>query len=107
MLKLIKTCGYWIKSLKNQTLTVEGNESSYPINFNLIKGWNLISYPSLNITLVNESNVTYILTYKDGWLSYSSNKTSYLNTLKNLTPGYGYYVKVSDNVTWVFDGTFK
>ena len=66
----------------------------------------------LNISLVNESlnDVVYdlILTYKDKkWLSYSPNKPSYPNTLQNLTPWYGYWVKIPYNVTWTFDGVFR
>lgn len=107
-----KTKGYWINSLNNQTLTIEGTEFTYPINFTLKKGWNLISYPSLNKTLVNESlkdvACDLILTYEGNkWLSYSPNKPFYLNTLKNLTPYHGYWVKVNENVIWGFDGAFN
>ena len=109
-----ETQAYWINSLTNQTLTTEGTEFAYPINFILTEGWNLISYPSLSNKLVNESlkdvNTTYdlMLTYKDNkWLSYSPNKPQYSNTLQNLTPWQGYWVKVPQNTTWTFDGVFR
>ena len=97
-----ETKAYWVNSLENQTLTIEGMEFEYPIFFNLTEGWNLIAYPSLNVSLINESlkDVEYgsILTYKDdNWHSGFG--------LENLTPWQGYWVKVPANVTWGFDGS--
>ncbi len=102
--------GYWISSLANQTLTIEGQEFTYPISFNLTKGWNLISYPSLDTASINQSlgNITYdiVLAYEDNkWFGYSPNRL--LATLQNLTPWQGYWVKVPQNTTWAFDGRFK
>ncbi|MBU1005684.1 MAG: alpha/beta fold hydrolase, partial [Nanoarchaeota archaeon] len=106
------TKAYWLNSPLNQTLTIEGTEFTYPINFSLKEGWNLISYPSLNTTLINESlkevNNTYasIMAYKDNnWLIYSPHKPTNLNTLTNLTPWQGYWIKVPRDINWTFDGT--
>ena len=94
-----ETKGYWINSLANQTLMVEGTEFDYPINISLEEGWNLISYPSLNITKINEilTNYSYVFTYYNhSWLSNIKNKPNNLNNLQNFTPSFGYWV-YSDN----------
>lgn len=106
--KINETFGYWINMTNDDTLAIEGKEV-YPLDYDLKRGWNLVSYDSLNTTLLNESlsevmqqkNTTLlVLTYKDReWLSYSSNKPIHLNTLKNSTPGYGYWVKVPEDLT--------
>jgi len=110
--EISETKAYWINSLTNQTLTIEGTEFTYPLNFTLTEGWNLISYPSLNTTLINESlkdvNYSIIYTYNDSkWLSYIPVREDSLNTLKYLTPFYGYWIKVPQNTTWTFDGVFR
>lgn len=91
-----ETNGYWINSLNNQTLTIEGKEFD-SINLSLKQGWNLIGYPSLNSTLINETlnnlNYSVVYTYNNSnWLSYIPNRNDSLNTLKYFLPGYGYWV---------------
>lgn len=96
------TLGYWINMINDDILFIEGNEFNL-LDYDLKQGWNLASYTSLNTTVSNESdsedirlgNTTIlILTYRDReWLSYLSDKPFELNTLKNITPGYGYWVK--------------
>ena len=108
-----ETTGFWIKMLSNATLTIESITQT-TTNFTLKKGWNLIGYPSNTTKLINETlknvetNLTAVFSYVDGnWLSYAPNKPFYFNTLKNMTPGYGYWVKVSNDVNWSFNGTFS
>lgn len=108
-----ETMGLWINMLQNGTLVVIGSLSKSPINFNLNQGYNLIGYPTLN-----ESNVSYvfgnvsdlinIFSYEnDVWYSYFPLKNKQLNTLKKIKPGYGYWVKVKNDTTWIFNGGFK
>ena len=104
-----ETIGMWIKMLEDDTLELEGNEIKNA-TFNMDKGWNLIGYPSLSAYPINESmknvNFSNILAYESSkWLSYNKNKPAQFNTLKNLTPGYGYWVNINEGVNWSFDGT--
>ena len=96
--------------LNNKNLTITGRELNIT-NLTLNNGWNLISYPSLTKKPVNETfNVgfTNILTYENNsWLSYSPAKPSTLNTLVNMAPGYGYWVKLSQDANWTFNGTYN
>ncbi|MBU0628027.1 MAG: hypothetical protein KKC75_02470 [Nanoarchaeota archaeon] len=92
-----ETKGYWVKSLNNQTLTLKGNNFSSPLNISLEQGWNLIGYPSLNTSNVTDffkdANITTVFSYNGSWLSYNPSRNDSLNTLKQMKPGYGYWVK--------------
>jgi hypothetical protein len=87
--------GYWLKSLNNQTLTLRGIESSSK-NITLNHGWNLISYPSLNRSLINETlkeyNYSVVYEYNSSWSSYAPGRIQ--NNLRYFTPGYGYWVNI-------------
>jgi len=102
--------GLWVKVDTPTDLTTQGLGYIYPVDFELEAGWNHISYLSQNTAQVSEAlaqvNFNAILTYQNGqWLTYSKSKQ--VNTLTELTPGYGYWVKVAQDVTWEFDGVFK
>ncbi|MCK4521707.1 MAG: hypothetical protein KAU20_03970 [Nanoarchaeota archaeon] len=89
--------GAWLKVSENTTLNITGDEWPMLANIPLFQGWNLIGYPSLNETEINNSDLKNhtIFTYiNNSWLSYAPDKPSFLNTLKKLIPGYGYWVKV-------------
>jgi len=107
--KIDETKAYWINSLNNQTLIIEGTEFNYPINFILTKGWNLISYPSLNESLINETlkdiNYSIVYGYNGTWSSYIPSRN--LNTLRYFVPSYGYWVKIPENVTLDFGTAIK
>ena len=91
-----ETKGYWVESLENQTLTIDGT-SFNSTNISLKQGWNLIGYLSLNSSLVNETlngNYSSVYGYNGGWLTYFPDRESGLNSLNRFVPGYGYWVKV-------------
>jgi len=105
-----ETRGYWINSLDNQNLQIEGIQFTYPMNLSLKQGKNLISYPSLNTTLINESlkniNFTSIRTYRNNkWYTHNKARNGSLNTLKNLTPGHAYWINIPNNTNIKFNGT--
>jgi len=88
-----ETKGYWVDALENQTLTINGT-SFNSTNISLDLGWNLIGYPSLNESLVNETLNGSAYAYNGSWSTYLPNREDSLNTLKRLIPGYGYWVRV-------------
>jgi len=89
--------GLWINMLNEDTLTIKGKEiANY--SFTLSPGKNLIGYPNLNITPINEtlniSGLTTIFMFNNSkWYSYDPKRPPALNTLNKLTPGFGYIVK--------------
>ena len=106
-----ETMGLWVKMNSNDILAVEGIE---PANTNIAlkSGWNLIGYPSLeerNVTevfaLINASLDTVFMYDANDvgqeWKSYSPDKPPFLNTLTTMQPGYGYWVKVDEDVSMV------
>lgn len=95
-------------------LTIKGVET---VNFtySLVKGWNLISVPlSLSNNSIDaffpaavKSNLTDMWYYDNGkWVYYSGTRgysPKYAH-LVNVTPGKGYWVKVSNNVSFTVNG---
>lgn len=90
--------GVWLNTSQNITLGIVGEEFNNK-NVYLFEGWNLMGYPSLNESLVNETlkDVNYSIVYwynNSNWISYARGRNDSLNTLKYFVPGYGYWVKV-------------
>jgi len=95
------TKGYWINSIKNQNITLNG---TIPVNtlISLNPGWNLIGYPTLNESEgdivfkdINNSLIS-VFSYRNGtWFSYSSRNDMLIK------PGYGYWVNVDKSVSLV------
>jgi len=67
------------------------------INISLSQGRSLVDYPSLNTSNVTDFfkdvNITTAFAYNGSWLSYNPSRNNSLNTLKQMKPGYGYWVK--------------
>ncbi|MBW2975416.1 hypothetical protein KY366_06875 [Candidatus Woesearchaeota archaeon] len=103
--KINETLGYWIKMINNDTLEIEGYNLT-DISCRIKPSWSLLSYHALNKTELDEgfsqkirddNKALLILSYKDmGWLTYSSSRPWNMNSLKNLTGWYGYWVKMID-----------
>ena len=82
--------------------------------FPLLRGWNLISYPSLQkinvsnaMAEVNDS-ITMLFSYQNSsWLTYNTLRDPSLNTLTALTPGLGYWLFAKNDVNFTFDGVFR
>ena len=103
--------GYWVNLLEDATLTFSGRLITQLI-YNLKNDWNLISYPSLTeqpvttaLADVNETYTTMFAFINGTWISYSPEKPSFMNSLEIMKPGYGYWIKANQDVTWVFNGT--
>ncbi|MBI5965683.1 MAG: hypothetical protein HY863_19575, partial [Chloroflexi bacterium] len=108
------TMGFWIHMTAADTLEVTG---IVPVttNINLYTnagGWNLVAYPSgVNRSLPEalsdhgvgtDFSLVYAYYANDAvpWKLFDMNLPPFLNDLNELTPGWGYWVKVSVNHTW-------
>ena len=106
--------GFWLKPKSPVTLSFTGVNYTYPIMFPLLRGWNLISYPSLQ--KINVSNamaevngsITMLFSYQNSsWLTYNTLRDPSLNTLTSLTPGLGYWLFAKNDTNFTFDGVFR
>ena len=75
----------------------------------------MISYPSLETkpitTLLENVSGEYssIFEYNaanigNEWKSYDPARPDFLNTLKNFTPEYGYWIKINNDTNWTLNG---
>ncbi len=78
---------------------------------NLNAGWNLISFdvilePDDPATVFASlgSCLIYVTDFDGGSHYYDPNGPSFLNTLHHIRPGYGYWVKVCDDIMFAVDG---
>jgi hypothetical protein len=95
--------GYWINLNQSTNLTINSSTAS-PNLIDLVQGWNLIGYPTLNPKNITESlqsiNQTYDVIYlynssDNSWKEYSWNSSKNLSQdLINMTPYYGYWIKM-------------
>ncbi len=108
---LDETMGVWIKiTTTPATLQVSGLA---PVSTSIsLKGgsWNLVGYPSLsNLTPPAFSwtgtDPTLVYAYHAGeadlWKLFDSSAPEWSNDLAELAPGWGYWIKVGANHTWV------
>ena len=97
--------GYWIDMTSDDSLELQGIVTSNT-TFNLKQGWNLIGYPTLTETDLEDlfapisDDLESVFQYKsidagNEWKSYSPERPSFLNTLATMQPNYGYWVKVN------------
>jgi hypothetical protein len=104
-----RTMGLWIHMKNAQNLSIVGTlpEST---DIALYEGWNLVGYPSLKTRNPNEAlsgiswqAVQHYDAYdlNDPWKHNSTNKPDSLNDFKEMKRGYGYWVYVTINDTWV------
>lgn len=92
---------YFINSLEEFTLTIEGNEITYnnlntlslyrTENINLNKGWNCLKFNLNNIRLETLTNNDNILEIKSG-NKYYNIKNKKLSTLDNILPNVSYFI---------------
>lgn len=112
---LDETVGFWIHMTSTDVLEVAG---SVPTTTNIslwdnAGGWNLVGYPSIsdqsmpavlsdhgvgtNFSLVYAYHANDIL---DPWKLYDRSAPVFLNDLTQLTPGWGYWINVTTDLTW-------
>lgn len=100
--------GYWIKMNNDSFLTVPGTIIS-PATLTLIKGWNLIGYPSDSSAGPPDAFSSIIGSYSIVW-AYNASAASYLyynpnlgmGTLTEISPNRGYWINMTqDNTLWI------
>ncbi len=102
---LMFTEGYQVKVSENTSLVVKGIPVDLPIEIDLIPGWNLVSFPSLNEQdamdiLQGLIDGGYLLKVMDEIGGSVDNLFgTWYNFIGNFKPGKGYYVKVSEACT--------
>jgi len=105
-----ETIGFWIRCTEPVTLTVSGTVPSSP-TISLYAGWNLVGYPSQTTRPIAEALASidgpYDLVYAydasdiaDPWKKYNTAAPSFLNDLTEMGPGWGYWIRVSEDCTW-------
>jgi len=112
---LDETMGFWIHMTAADVLAVEG---SVPTTTNIslsvnAGGWNLVAYPSMSdqampgVLEVHGVGTDYSLVYAyhandpaDPWKLYDRSAPPFLNDLAQLTPGWGYWIRVSADHNW-------
>jgi len=98
--------GYWIKLSQSAQLMQRGRIITLAsMQIQLYEGWNLISFPaqySQNIEQALISISDKIIQVKNINQSYDPALPSFLNTLHELTPGEGYWIKVNQNCTLIY-----
>ena len=112
---LDETMGFWIHMTAADTLTVAGTT---PISTNVplydnASGWNLVGYPAADAgtlpgILSNHGvGIDFTLVYAfhaneaDSWKLFDRTAPGYANDLTQLTPGWGYWVKVGADHNWL------
>lgn len=113
---LDETTGFWIHMTTADTLEIVG---TMPISTSITLwdntgGWNLVGYPSaINRSLPaalqnNGVGTDFSLVYAyhnndviDPWKLFDITAPPFVNDLSQVSPGWGYWVKVSTDHTWV------
>jgi lysophospholipase L1-like esterase len=97
--KINETMGLFLIMNKSDTIILQSAPSV--IEFNLREGWNLIGHPSLSVSTYDNvfgnvnNSIEEIFSYDGNWLSPA-----------DINPGEGFWVKLKENTTWIFDGRF-
>ena len=108
---LDETRGFWIHMTAADTLEVVG---SIPTTTNIAlsangQGWNLVGYPAAtnrNLpTVLTGTNSTLVYAFHAGdttdpWKLYDFTAAPWSNDLAQLSPGWGYWIKVTSGGTW-------
>ncbi len=109
--KIDYSTGYWIKTTQD-TILIGGHQIN-DIRYDINEGWNLINYPMTKENTVGDffqntiNNIEQITIYDGVWKNYNPSKPSHLNTLNELQPGKGIFIKAKSNSKWKFDDNLE
>jgi len=107
---ITETVGFWIRVDEAVELKISGSVPSSS-EIALYKGWNLVGYPWETTLELTEALVSidglYDLVYAykasevgDPWKKYNIAAPAFLNDLKEMGPGWGYWIRVSQDCVW-------
>ena len=94
--------GYWVKVSEATSFELEGAVPAGG-SISVKPGWNLVGYPrESGAAPANEltSLGDTVLQFKNLKDSYNPALPAFINTLKVITPGLGYWLKVSEDGVW-------
>lgn len=115
---LDETMGFWIHMTAADSLDVQG---TIPVSTEIqlstnTGGWNLVAFPAAangslpDVLSGNGVGIDFTLVYtyhanepSDPWKLFDRLSPPFANDLSQLTPGWGYWVKVSADHTWTID----
>lgn len=104
--QLVPAQGYYANMSQSDQIILRGEKIDVSqVSFNLHLGWNLISYPAQNaedITTALQNISPYIIQVNNQTQIYNPTLPDFLNTLNQLEPGKGYWIKVTQNCTLTF-----
>jgi len=96
--------GYWINMNSSGMLSVNGTITTSPHKISLIRGWNLIGYPSENSKEPSDAFSSIAGSYSIAW-AYNASEQEYLyynpyldtGTLTMIIPGLGYWINMTED----------
>lgn len=95
---------YWIEMIQAGLLNIAGSEPSKSLN--LSTGWNFVGLNSNQSMSVNDAlssiatKLVIVWSYHEGgWKMYDPTHPGF-SDLTTMEPGYGYWIKVTENCTW-------
>jgi hypothetical protein len=110
LLNLDEEMGFWLHTTQAATLIVEG---AIPNNASilLVTGWNMVGYPSASArpiaevfaSIAGKYNLVFAYDAASGgapWKMYDTTIDPDFNTLESMQPGWGYWLRVTENCTW-------
>jgi len=105
-----RTKGIWVNMTITDTLVMT---STVPVSSTipLCTGWNLVGYPSAHerpiVEALESISGTYTILFAfdatdtdQPWKKYDPNGPPFANTLEVMKPGWGYWIKVDQDVEW-------
>ena len=106
---LSNTEGYYAKVTSNVTLSVYGSVVPCPFDIDLFTGWNIMGYPCQNPqdamealqVLIDEGKLDKVIDENGNILQHMP--WGWVNNIGNLSPGEGYYIKLSENTSITFE----
>lgn len=103
------TEGYYVKVTSNITLSVYGSVVPCPFDIDLFAGWNIMGYPCQNPkdamealqVLIDEGKLDKVIDENGNILQHMP--WGWVNNIGDLSPGEGYYIKLSENASITFE----
>ncbi len=98
--------GYWIKVAQDDTLRIQGDPLSDAFRKGLAANWNLVAFPpqadeapeNYFSDIISDNNLLYVTGFDGSSTFFDPNGPPFLNTLRVMRNGLGYWVKVDSAI---------